>query len=562
VTRRCMIGLVQSSHRVRGFRLGSLLLSSLLATAGSFGASATAGAVSVGSTAGTSAGTTIVAPCGTTAPPGYAMCLTRIPEPNVAAPATALPSSSPVTLSLTAWPHALYPGDVTTAYGWQESDVSTGTGKTIALVDAYEDPTIATDLDTFSSQFGLPSCTTANGCFTEVSQTGGTNYPSTTTSGWDTEISLDVEYAHAMAPKAKLLLVEATSSSDANLFTAVSYAAAHANYVSMSWGATEFSTEATYDKIFTAYASTVSFFAAAGDTAKDVLYPSASPDVISVGGTKLTVTFTSSTRSKATWDAESGWADGGGGCSEYELAAAAQADFSAYSQSGVTCHGHRATPDVAADATPTTGVAVYDTVPTTLTHRLYSGWFQIGGTSLATPLWAAHSAADGVHVTATYVYGRNVPLYHITTGGNGYDCLPGYNLCDGLGSWSTLHGTLNKAAPSPPLDLRYTAETATSVSLAWAAPTSTGGTPIDHYLIFETGALRSTLATTLADTVTGLSADTTYHFTVEAENATGTSGASNTLAVTTAQSLPPPVGFTASGTGTGFVTIGTIAPRA
>lgn len=555
MTRRRTTGLVRPSSRAGRRALGVLAVFSLLAAAGVVAAPSGAGAASAGPSAD--------APCGTTAAPGHAICLTRIPEPNVTSPATALPTAQPTvtTLGLTAWPHALYPGDVTTAYGWQGSDVNTGTGKTIALVDAYNDPTIATDLTTFSTQFGLPACTTTNGCFTKVSQTGGTTYPSTTTSGWDTEISLDVEYAHAMAPKAKLLLVEATTTSFANLFTAVSYAAAHAQYVSMSWGGTEFSTEATYDRTFTTYASTDSFFAAAGDTAEAVLYPSASPDVVSVGGTKLTVTFTSSTRSKATWDAESGWVDGGGGCSVYEPAAAAQAAFPPFSQAGVTCGGKRGTPDVAADASPTTGVAVYDTEPTTLTHRLYKGWFQIGGTSLATPLWAAHSAADGVHVTATYVYGRYVPYYHITTGGNGHDCVPGYNLCDGLGSWSTSHGTLNKEVPTAPTNLRKTAGTATSVSLAWAAPTSTGGTPIDHYLLFRTGTLYATLSTALTDTVTGLSAATPYHFTVEAENSTGTSGPSNTLSVTTTPSPPPPVGFTAPGTGTGSVTIGAIAPR-
>ncbi len=412
-----------------------VVVAASLCVAGPFGRPLVAGAA-----AGSTGGSTVIAPCGTTAPAGYSVCLDRIVKPQVAAPAIASSASASTTLPLSDWPNALYPADITAAYGWQSSDHTTGEGETIALVDAYDDPTIVSNLKTFSSEFGLPTCT-KTGCFTKVNQTGGTTRYPQKSATWDTEISLDVEWAHAMAPKAKLLLVEATSDSDTNLFTAVAYAAAHAQYVSMSWGGTEFSGETSYDSTFTAHATTVSFFAATGDTAEKVEYPSASPKVIAVGGTKLEVTKTNET-----WEGESGWKDGGGGCSKYEQATPAQEYFPDYSQSGVTCGTARGTPDVAADATPTTGVAVYDTVPVRTGQETLSGWFQVGGTSLATPLWAAHSAADGIHVTQTYVYGRKIPFYKITTGGNGRDCVQGYNLCAGLGSWSTLHGALNPAA--------------------------------------------------------------------------------------------------------------------
>src|SRR5205814_8216189 len=115
-------------------------------------------------------------------------------------------------------------------------------GETIAIVDAYNDPTAASDLATFSSQYGLPPCTTANGCLTKVNQTGGTNYPRTN-SGWALEISLDIQWAHAIAPGAHILLVEARSNSFSNLLAAEDYAAAHATYVPNSWAGRQFSSE-------------------------------------------------------------------------------------------------------------------------------------------------------------------------------------------------------------------------------------------------------------------------------------------------------------------------------
>lgn len=557
----------RASPRTERSRLRALALAISLALVGSLGAPLTAGASPGGSTTGLARASTVTAPCGTVPAPGHAMCLIRVPKPEVASQAIGSQARVTTLTTLTTdWPTALHPGDVISAYGWQSSDHTTGKGKTIALVDAYNDPTIATDLATFSAQFALPPCTTANGCFTKVDQTGGATYPAKTTAGWDGEISLDVEWAHAMAPDARILLVEATTASLGALFAAVQYAAAHAQYVSMSWIGTEFTGEASYDSLFTAHAATDSYFAAAGDTAQEVGYPSASPDVVSVGGTRLDVTFTPTTRTTANWVGESGWSTGGGGCSAYEPAAAAQAGFPAYGRTGVPCGTSRGMPDVSADATPATGVAIYDSQPLTLTtpSQKFTGWFQFGGTSLASPLWAGHAAADAVHVTATYLYGRNIPFYNVntSTGGNGWTCVPGYNLCEGLGSWSTSQGTLNELAPSAPANLRAAGTTATSVSLAWTAPSATGGTPIDHYLVYETGTLLATLGTTLAYSATGLAASTTYHFIVRAENSTGTSTASDTLAVTTTTGASSPVGFTASGSGTGYVTVGTIAPLA
>ena len=179
-------------------------------------------------------------------------------------------------------PTGLSPATIKSVYSFSTSRTA-GAGKTIAIVDAYDDPNAESDLNVFSSQYGLPACTTANGCFQKVNQTGGTNYPRKD-AGWALEISLDVQWAHAIAPGAKILLVEASSNSFANLLAAEDYAAGQAQYVSNSWGAGEFSGENGYDSHFVQPG--VSFFVSAGDAGLPAEYPSASPNVISVGGTK------------------------------------------------------------------------------------------------------------------------------------------------------------------------------------------------------------------------------------------------------------------------------------
>jgi subtilase family serine protease len=273
----------------------------------------------------------------------------------------------------------------------------------------------------FSSQFGLPACTTAKGCFQKVSQTGGTRYPRSN-SGWALEISLDIEWAHAIAPGAKILLVEASSNSYSNLMAAEDYASAHATYVSNSWGSSEFSGEGSYDSHFNR--AGVSYFFSAGDTGLPATYPSASPDVISVGGTTLHFD------SGGNLTGETGWSGGGGGCSAYETAPAVQAGFAQYAQAN--CGGQRATPDVALDADPASGVSVYDSTR----YQGQRGWFTVGGTSASSPMWAARSAVAGQTVDSAYVYGGNISYRDITVGNNGADCLEGYDLCTGLGSWT------------------------------------------------------------------------------------------------------------------------------
>ena len=311
-------------------------------------------------------------------------------------------------------PTGLSPATVKSAYGFPTGSTA-GAGTTIAIVDAYDHPKIESDLAVFSTQFGLPACTTANGCFAKVNQNGGTSYPKRN-AGWALEIALDVEWAHAIAPGARILLVEATSNSFTNLLAAEDYARTHAHYVSNSWGAAEFSGESSYDSHFSG--SGVSFFVSSGDNGTPAEYPSSSPNVISVGGTTLHF-------NGGSFSSETGWSGSGGGCSVYENRNTAQ------STGSVTCNGKRATPDVSLVADPASGVSVYDS----FRYQGQAGWWTVGGTSASSPMWAARSAAAGAVVNAAYVYGNSISYRDITIGNNGAGCGPGYDLVTGLGSW-------------------------------------------------------------------------------------------------------------------------------
>lgn len=320
----------------------------------------------------------------------------------------------------TASPTGLSPAQMISVYGFSTAS-TVGTGETIALVDAYDDPKAESDLSVFSQTFGLPACTTSNGCFKKANQTGGTKYPRAD-AGWALEISLDVQWAHAIAPGAHILLVEASTNSFTNLMAAEDYASTHASFVSNSWGGNEFSGESSYDGHFSR--SGVSFFASSGDAGLPAQYPSASPNLVSVGGTTLALDGGGNLIS------ETGWSSGGGGCSQYEAANPAQSSFSEYGQVG--CAGMRATPDVSLDADPASGVSVYDSQG----YQGQKGWFVVGGTSASSPMWAARAADAATVVDAGYVYASNITFRDITVGNNGAPCLVGYDLCTGRGSWT------------------------------------------------------------------------------------------------------------------------------
>jgi hypothetical protein len=268
------------------------------------------------------------------------------------------------------------PAQIKAAYGISSISFGavsgTGAGETIAIVDAYSDPNISSDLTVFDKEFSLavpPS-------FIQESATGSTTKLPAADAGWDGEISLDVEWAHAIAPQAKIILVDASSDSMSSLMAAVNYARniSTVSVVSMSWGGSEFSSESSYDQYFTTPSGHigVTFVAASGDegAAGGAEYPAASPNVLSVGGTTLTLSSTGSIAS------QTAWSDSSGGVSEYESTPAYQ--------SGVKTSG-RSTPDVSYDADPNTGFAVYDSVA----DEGYVGWQEVGGTSAGAPQWAA-----------------------------------------------------------------------------------------------------------------------------------------------------------------------------
>ncbi len=239
-------------------------------------------------------------------------------------------------------PMGLDPDTIKSVYNFYKKNKA-GAGKTIAIVDAFDAPNAESDLNVFSAQFNLPPCTKANGCFRKVNESGGKSYPEHDT-GWEREISLDIQWAHAIAPGAKILLVEATNARLAHFLIAEDYARKHAPYVSNSWGGGEFPDEANNDSHF--IQPGVSFFFSSGDSGTPAMYPSSSPNVISVGGTELK-------RIGEPKFAEVGWSGSGGGCSTYETAHPAQRTGS------VGCNGKRATPDVSLDAAPASGVSVY-----------------------------------------------------------------------------------------------------------------------------------------------------------------------------------------------------------
>ena len=322
----------------------------------------------------------------------------------------------------TASPTGYGPVQFQTAYGLPSS--TAGAGQTIGIVDAYDDPSAESDLGVYSSTYGLPACTTANGCFKKVNQSGGTNYPRAD-QGWALEISLDVQVAHAVCPNCKILLVEARSNSFANLLTAEDYATARASVVSNSWGGSEFSSEtsSSYDGHFNRPG--VPITVSSGDGGYGVEYPAASQYVTAVGGTTLNLN-PDNTRAS-----ETVWSGAGSGCSAYEPKPAWQSDAGC---------AHRTVADVSADADPNTGASVYDSYG----YQGQRGWFQVGGTSLAAPLIGSVYALAGNGASSTYgsyPYAHTSSLYDVVSGSNGscggsYLCTAGagYDGPTGLGT--------------------------------------------------------------------------------------------------------------------------------
>jgi subtilase family serine protease len=367
---------------------------------------------------------------------------------RIAAPDATKPADSPDNAS------APYdPQQMTTAYGVNlisfNGIVGNGAGQTIAIVDAYNDPNIVSDTATFNSNFGLQQFNVTGGPTLQVlNQTGGTTLPmntNTTVGDWDLEESLDVQWVHSMAPQANVILFEANSNNGSDLYATEVTAANFpgVSVISNSWGGGEYSGETTDDSNFMTPAGHqgVTFLASAGDTGSPGGYPAYSPYVVSVGGTNLQIQSTGTYISESVWNDNNGYATGGG-ISTQEPLPSYQDGLDGINGASTT---NRNMPDVSADADPDSGVSVYDT----WNEGQGGGWFQVGGTSLASPLWAGmiaianqgralagESTLNGYTQTLPMLYSLPSTDFHdVTTGSNGtYSAGPGYDLVTGLGT--------------------------------------------------------------------------------------------------------------------------------
>jgi hypothetical protein len=312
-----------------------------------------------------------------------------------------------------------------------------GIGETVAIVDAYDNPTAESDLAGYRSHFGLPACTTANGCFKKVNQSGETTNLPGANAGWALESALDLDMVSAMCPNCHIVLVEGKTNSSSNLLAAEATAISMADVVSNSWGSRESSDEASADSVFDHAHKAITF--SSGDDGYGAEWPASSNKVVAVGGTTLDQTTNKGTRNAT----ETVWNGAGSGCSKYESKPSWQHD------SGCD---FRTVADVSAVADPNTGVWV---------HFTYTGgeWGVVGGTSAASPIIAGMYALGGNPNTspAYSLYANPGALNDITSGANGncgsYLCkgVVGYDGPTGLGTPNGIAAfTGGGTAPPPP----------------------------------------------------------------------------------------------------------------
>lgn len=333
---------------------------------------------------------------------------------------------------------ALTPDAVRSVYGFDDTSL-TGAGQTIAVIDAFAAPTLPADLDTFdqstSAQTVGPSLFDQFGPASSFLTEHAMSSRERVDAGWAQETALDVEWAHAIAPGANILLVQATADTTTALINAVDWARKQTgvSVVSMSWGGGEFRAEKTLDSAFTTPAghTPITFVAASGDAGGAPSYPAMSPNVLSVGGTTLRVRGDE-------YLSETAWSGSGGGISKFEPAAEGQA--------AVTGNSHRAGPDVSYDANPMTGFEVLDS----LTFQGDSGWQTFGGTSAGTPQWAGlialadqgraaagEATLDGPTQTIPAIYAAPSSDFHDVQAGRinrAIRALAGFDLATGRGS--------------------------------------------------------------------------------------------------------------------------------
>ncbi len=439
------------------------------------------------------------------------------------------------------------PSELGAAYALPGLPAAAGGGQTLAIVDAYDDPNAEQDLGVYRAQYGLSSCTSANGCFEKVNQRGSTNAYPAADSGWAQEISLDLDMAAAVCPNCRLLLVEADSSGLGDLMTAVDRAATlGATQISNSYGGAEYpaetSDESHYDH------PGIAITASSGDSGYGVEFPAASRYVTAVGGTRLT-------RDAGTpggWS-ETAWSGAGSGCSAYVAKPAWQTD-----------HGcaNRSVADVAAVADPATPVAVYDSVPV----QSSSGWLLMGGTSASAVIVAGFDALLGPSAAApSYPYAHRGAFIDIVSGSTG-TCTPAY-LCTAGPDWDgpTGLGSIDGAPPAyPPTATTGQASAVGDTAATLSAIVDPNGTSTSVRFIYGTTTGYGTASAqqsiggaatnqAILTPVSGLAPAMTYHYRIVATadcacrdntfygaDATFTTTATPAVTVTTSSGSPAP----------------------
>jgi subtilase family serine protease len=422
------------------------------------------------------------------------------------------------------------PSDLQSAYGLTAASAADGSGTTVAVVDAYDDPTAASDLAAYRSAAGLPALT--SGQFTQYNQEGQTSPlppEAPLSDDWTLEESLDVDMVSAICPNCNIDLVEATSDQGSDLYTAEQTAATTlgAKYISNSWGGPESSADTTYDSQYFGVSGVV-YTASAGDSAYSggVSYPAASPNVVSVGGTSLSTSSNARGWTESVWDTSS--TEGtGSGCSAYEPQPAWQSSISILT---AAC-SDRVDNDVAADADPNTGAAVYDT------SNSNGGWEEVGGTSESSPIIAsvfalAGNDGNGGNNAADSIYTHTANLYDVTSGSDGscggsilctaatgYDGPTGWGTPNGLTAFQTTSAANTVTVTNPG---NQTGTVGTAASLQIAATDSASGQTLTYSATGLPAGLSINSSTGL---ITGTpTTASTYSVTVTAKDTTGASG--------------------------------------
>ena len=432
------------------------------------------------------------------------------------------------------------PADLLSAYKLSESG---GKGSTIAIVGAWDNPTAESDLATYRSHYGLPACTTENGCFKKVNQKGESkNYPTSAyevaeQAGWALEASLDVDMASAVCPECNILLVEADSTYTEDLYVAENTAAElGATVISDSWGTREYADETEADPLYFNHPG-VPIFVSSGDSGYGTFYPSASADVVSVGGTSLF-----KDEGKRGWR-EKAWSGAGSGCSLFEKKPAWQTDKGC---------SNRTLTDVSAVADVNTPVSVYSSEWIEQGSEEI-GWVRLGGTSVSAPVVAASAARSSTEERAegAALYWKEGPegkLFDVAEGRNGHCSPEAEYLCaakvgyDGPTGWGTPGGSL----PAAPV---VSANDPTGVTLSKASlngAINPNGKSTTYRFEYGTSEAYGTsvpvpegnvgsgsAAVEVSQQLTGLTPRTTYHYRLVATNSEGTTYSGDHSFITT-----------------------------